>query len=170
MVKFGVGIFFPKSTRIGRFSIFMKTSSFGGLGALFEYKNDNFSRFFFLNEGLAAGGHQAPNPRASTESTCLFRSSLTTSYATGCKKKKWVCEWVITFWVLYFFETFTCLRGVLHLNCYMGEKLQTKSYGFINLEKLRVVILFFFKILYHRTIFNFSCKTSVFAKLGALFE
>ena len=37
---------------------------------------------------------------------------------------KWVSEWVITFWVLYFFGTFICFRVVLNLNCYMVKKVQ----------------------------------------------
>ena len=46
---------------------------------------------------------------------------------------------------------------------------QQKSYGFKNLVKLEVEIKNF-KITMGRTVFNFSCKTSVFAGMGALFE
>ena len=46
---------------------------------------------------------------------------------------------------------------------------EQKSYGFKNLVKLGVEIINF-KITIGRTVFNFSCKTSVFAGLGALFE
>ena len=31
---------------------------------------------------------------------------------------------MITFWVLYFYETFVCYRGCLNLNCCMGKKVQ----------------------------------------------
>ena len=40
---------------------------------LFLSKNDNF-RYFLQNEGGGAGGHPAPSPRASMESTSLFLS------------------------------------------------------------------------------------------------
>merc|ERR1712116_25760 len=54
------------------------------------------------------------------------------------------------------------MGGCLNLNCYIGKKVHKKfSYGFKNLVKLGVGI-FFFKIPIGRTIFNFSCKTSVF--------
>ena len=56
------------------------------------------------------------------------------------------------------------------LNFYIGKKSAEKfSYGFKNLVKLGVEN-FFFKIPIGRTVFNFSCKTSVFAGLDALFE
>ena len=31
---------------------------------------------------------------------------------------------MMTFWVLYFYETFICYRGCLNLNCYIGKKVQ----------------------------------------------
>ena len=46
---------------------------------------------------------------------------------------------------------------------------QQKSYGFKNLVKLGVEHINF-KITIGRTVFNFSCKTSFFAGMGALFE
>merc|ERR1711973_570596 len=73
------------------------------------------------------------------------------------------------FWVFDFYETFICYGGCLNLNCYISKKVQKKfSYGFKNLVKLGVEIINF-KITIGRTVFNFSCKTSVFARLGALF-
>ena len=66
------------------------------------------------------------------------------------------------FWVLDPDETFICYRGCLNLNCYIGKKSAEEfSYGFKNLVKLGVEN-FFFKIYMGRTVFNFSCKTSVF--------
>ena len=73
------------------------------------------------------------------------------------------------FWVFKISGTFICYRGCLNLNCYIGKKVQIFFYGFKNLVKLGVEI-FFFKISMGRTVFNFSCKTSVFAGMGALFE
>ena len=58
----------------------------------------------------------------------------------------------------------------IYVQLYTKEILaEQKSYGFKNLVKLGVEIINF-KITIGRTVFNFSCKTSVFAGMGALFE
>ena len=49
-----------------------------------------------------------------------------------------------------------------------GHVANRKYYGYKNLVKLGVEKINF-KITLCRTVFNFSCKTSVFARLGALF-
>ena len=54
--------------------------------------------------------------------------------------------------------------------CAKGILAQQKSYGFQNFEKLEVGIFFFFKITAGKTVFNFSCKTSGFDLVFALFE
>ena len=51
----------------------------------------------------------------------------------------------------------------------MLKKYSKIFYGFKNLLKLEVEIINF-KITIGRTVFNFSCKTSVFAGLDALLE
>ena len=50
----------------------------------------------------------------------------------------------------------------------MGKKVQKFFYGFKNLVKLGVEITDF-KMTMGRTVFSFSCKTSVFDRLDALF-
>ena len=87
LVKLGVGIFFFQNllTKEG-FQFFMQNFSFLRGLVLFLSKRTTSVRYFLENEGEARG-HQAPSPRASTESTSLFHSSLPTSYPTG--RRQW---------------------------------------------------------------------------------
>ena len=62
--------------------------------------------------------------------------------------------WWSKFWVFDFYENFICYRGVLNLKIWW-------SWG---------SGIFFFKITAGRTVFNFSCKTSGFYLVFALFK
>ena len=57
----------------------------------------------------------------------------------------------------------------MHYLAYGYSRAGQNFYGFKNLMKLGVGI-FFFKIPRGRTVFNFSCKTSVFGAVFSLFE
>ena len=106
--------------------------------------------------------------------TSLFRSSLPTSYSPGCEKVsevKW-SEWSegITFWVLYFNETFVCYRGCLNLSCYIVKKVLKNFLMGFKIFEVGGRDFFFFKILIGRTVFNFHAKLHVLPKVRALFE
>ena len=73
------------------------------------------------------------NAKAVERSRCSKACGVTASFALCCwpptplvvkvSEVKWN-EWVITFWVLYFFGTFICYRECLNLSCYISKKVQ----------------------------------------------
>ena len=70
-------------------------------------------------------------------------------------------------------ETFIGFRGVLNLNGYMGKKVKKKFVMGLNIWwswGSGFFFNFFFKIHIGRTVFNFSCKTSVSWVAGCSFR